>query len=99
MKSYDHFVVWLSYFDSELKQREGRRLPLHSCVRSPTLEELVEACRRLKLEPEPQQARYPKSVQRPSGYVSIKKIPTKMKLLVSVARELSVVRGEKAQKR
>ncbi len=72
-------------------------MPLHSCVRSPTVEELTEACRRLKLEPEPKQSRYPKNFQQSSGYVSVKKIPTKMKLLVKVAKELSVVRGERAQ--
>ncbi len=97
MKSYERFVVWLNYFNSELKRSEGRRLPLHSCVRSPTLEELLEACKRLKLEPEARQSLYPKKFQQPSGYVSVKKIPTKMKLLVNVARELSVVRGERAQ--
>ena len=72
-------------------------MPLNSCVRSPTLEELLEACKRLKLEPEARQSLYPKKFQQPSGYVSVKKIPTKMKLLVNVARELSVVRGERAQ--
>ena len=93
MKSYDHFVVWLNYFDSELKRREGRRLPVHSCVRAPTLEELMEASRRLKLEPTPTPASFPRLPRRTSGYVSVKRSGPKQKTIVEIARELSKVRG------
>jgi signal recognition particle subunit SRP19 len=95
LKSYDRFLVWLSYFDSELKRREGRRLPLHSCVRTPTLEELTEASRRLKLEPTPSVASFPRVPRRTSGYVSVKRSGSKQKIVLEIARELSKVRGAK----
>ena len=43
MKAYERFVIWLEYFNSELKRRQGRRLPLNAAIRSPTLKELDEA--------------------------------------------------------
>ena len=96
MKSYDRVVVWLDYLDSERKRAQGRRVPMNSCSRAPTLEELTLACNRLKLEPEPQVARYPAVPLRTSGYVSIKKTAKKQQTLMQIARELSKVKGEKA---
>ncbi len=96
MKSYDRQVVWLEYLDSERKRGEGRRVPLNSCVRAPTLEELRLACDRLKLEPEAQAARFPSGVARLSGYVSVKKGSKKQETVMMIAREVSKVRGEKA---
>ena len=98
MKDYGRHVFWLDYFDSELKRSEGRRVPLSSATRAPTLPELGEACRRLNLQPQPQVARYPSRPQKESGYVSVVKAKPKQGLLLKVARELSVVRGQ-AQKR
>ena len=97
MKSYDRFVVWLEYLDSERKRSEGRRIRLDSCTRSPTLEELTLACERLKLEPEAQAGRRPGVSARVSGYVSIKKGQKKPKhaIMMQIARELSNVRGQR----
>jgi signal recognition particle subunit SEC65 len=96
LKSYDRLVIWLDYFDSERKRSEGRRVPLNSCSRSPTLEELALACTRLGLQPEPQAARYPQAPSRLSGYVSIGKTAKKQPTIIQIARELSKVKGEKA---
>ena len=95
MKAYERFVVWLDYLDSERKRSEGRRVPLNSCVRSPTVDELAEACKRLKLDIQRQTARYPRSPTRQSGFVSVKKGGPKQKLLLALAHELSKIRGEK----
>ncbi|MGD0476577.1 MAG: signal recognition particle subunit SRP19/SEC65 family protein [Nitrososphaerales archaeon] len=93
MKEYEKYVIWLDYFNSELKRREGRRVPLSSATRAPTIHELGEACRRLNLQPVMQVARYPSSPTRESGYVSVTKEKPKHALVMKVARELSVVRG------
>ncbi len=92
MKEYERQVFWLDYFDSELKRSEGRRVPLSSATRAPTLPELNEACRRLNLQPQPQVARHPSRTFE-SGYVSVIKSTSKQGLLLKIARELSVVRG------
>jgi len=93
MKDYDRYVVWLEYFNSELKRSEGRRVPLNSATRAPTLQELGDACRRLNIQPVAQPARFPLSSSKESGYVSIAKIKPKHGLMLKVAKELSVVRG------
>ena len=93
MKEYERYVLWLDYFNSELKRREGRRVPLNSATRAPTLEELGEACRRLNMQPSSSSARFPSSPSRESGYVSVLKTKPKSSLVLKVAKELSVVRG------
>ncbi|MGD1055059.1 MAG: signal recognition particle subunit SRP19/SEC65 family protein [Nitrososphaerales archaeon] len=93
MKEYEKYVIWLDYFNSELKRREGRRVPLSSATRAPTIQELGEACRRLNLQPVMQVARYPSSLMKESGYVSVMKVKPKHALVMKVAKELSVVRG------
>jgi signal recognition particle subunit SRP19 len=95
LKSYDRQVVWLEYLDSERKRAEGRRVPLNSCIKAPTLDELTLACSRLKLDPEPQPARYPSDISRASGFVSVKKSTKKHETVMMIARELSKVRGER----
>lgn len=93
MKDYGRYIFWLDYFDSELKRAQGRRVPLSSATRAPTLPELGEACRRLNLQPQPQQARYPSMPAKESGYVSVIKASGKQSLLLKVAKELTIVRG------
>jgi signal recognition particle subunit SEC65 len=98
MKEYEKQVLWLDYFNSELKRSDGRRVPLNTATRAPTLPELEDACRRLNLQPVSQPAFYPSRRLKESGYVSVKKSKPKQALLVRVAKELSVVRGH-AQKK
>ena len=98
MKEYERFVVWLDYLDSERKRAEGRRVPLNSCVRSPTLDEVVQACKKLNLDAQPQKAFHPKAPRRESGYVSIKKTERKQQIIMAIARELSRIRGSQPKK-
>jgi len=98
MKDYDRYVVWLEYFNSELKRNEGRRVPLSAATRAPKLEELTEACRRLNLQPSAQPATFPRNGGADSGYVTVKKLKPKQALLVKIAKELTVVRGRAAAK-
>ena len=98
MKDYERYVVWLDYFNSELKRSQGRRVPLSSATRAPKREELEEACKKLNLQPVFQTGRYPNSAFRESAYVSIRKEKPKQALLMKIAKELSAARG-RAQKR
>ena len=98
MKDYERYVVWLEYFNSELKRNQGRRIPLSAATRAPKLEELTEACRRLNLQPSAQPAAFPRGGRADSGYVSIRKVKPKQALLAKIAKELTVVRGRAASK-
>ena len=93
MKEYKNYVIWLDYFNSELKRREGRRVALSMATRSPGIAELTEACRRLNLQASPQVAKYPGSPVKESGYVSVTKSGAKHSLFMQIAKELAVVRG------
>ena len=98
MKEYERVVVWLDYLDSERKRSEGRRVPLNSCVRAPTLDEVMLACKKLNLEAQPEKAFHPKAARRQSGYVSIKKKGPKQQIIMSIAREMSKIRGSQPKK-
>lgn len=93
MKEYDRYIFWLDYFDSELKRSDGRRVPLSSATKAPTLQELGEACRRLNLQPQPRAASHPARPTKESGYVSVTKTGPKRGLFLKIAKELSAVRG------
>ena len=43
MKALDEVVIWPAFLDSDLSRREGRRLRRKRCVRSPTVDEMLEA--------------------------------------------------------
>ncbi len=43
-------IVWPQYLDSTLSRRLGRRLPKEYSISKPTLDELVNACKKLGLE-------------------------------------------------
>ena len=90
--------MWLDYIDSEKKRSEGRRVPLNSCVRAPTLDELMQACKKLNLDAQPQKAFHPRAPRRQSGYVSIKKQGQKQQVIMAIARELSRIRGSQPKK-
>ena len=98
MKDYDRYVVWLEYFNSELKRNQGRRVPLSFATKAPRLEELTEACRRLNLQPSAQPAAFPRSGRPDSGYVSVNKVKPKQALVAKIAKELTLVRGRAAAK-
>jgi signal recognition particle subunit SRP19 len=98
LKEYERFVVWLDYVDSERKRAEGRRIPLNSCVRAPTLDEMMQACKKLKLDAQPQKAFHPRASRRQSGYVSIKKEGQKQQVIMTIAREMSRIRGSQPKK-
>jgi signal recognition particle subunit SRP19 len=98
LKEYERLVIWLDYLDSEKKRSQGRRVPLNSCVRAPTLEEMAQACKKLKLDFQPQKAFHPKSSRRQSGYVSIKKTGPKQQTILAIAREMSKIRGSQPKK-
>ncbi|MEM0075725.1 MAG: signal recognition particle subunit SRP19/SEC65 family protein [Nitrososphaerota archaeon] len=88
MKDYKKFVIWADYFDSSVTRKQGRRVPFHSAVRSPTLNDLAEAARRLGFEPEQQPARRP-SRTHAIGYIQIVKKGKKSEVIKLIAKELA----------
>ncbi|HXW37322.1 MAG TPA: signal recognition particle subunit SRP19/SEC65 family protein [Nitrososphaerales archaeon] len=98
MKDYDRYVIWLDYFNSELKRSEGRRVPISVATKSPTLEQLEGACRKLSLDPVAQRGQFPSSAPKESGYVSIRKEKPKKALILKIAKELSTAHSQAPKK-
>ncbi len=77
MKDYDHVVLWLDYFNKNLRRRQGRKVKRDQAVFDPTIQELVEAVRAAGFQLSDQEinsnARYPRRSFVKSGYVMVAK--------------------------
>ena len=77
MKDYEHVVLWLDYFNKNLKRRQGRKVKRDQAVFDPTVQELVEATRaagfQLSDEAINSDARFPRRSFVKSGYVMVAK--------------------------
>lgn len=77
MKDYEHVVLWLDYFNKNLRRRQGRKVKRDQAVFDPTVQELVEATRAAGFELSDQEinsdARFPRRSFVRSGYVMVSK--------------------------
>ena len=94
MKDYDHVILWLDYFNKNLKRRQGRKVKRERAVFDPTVAELIEAVKTAGFEVADdavnEQARFPRRSFVKSGYVMIAKKDgvSKSKIVDSVAEKL-----------
>lgn len=77
MKDYEHVVLWLDYFNRNLKRRQGRKVKRDQAVFDPTVQDLVEAAREAGLQFSEQEinsdARFPRRSFVKSGYIMVAK--------------------------
>ena len=77
MKDFYHVILWLDYFNKNLKRRQGRKVKREQAVFDPTVEELAEAARSAGLQFSDQEinngARFPRRSFTKSGYVMVAK--------------------------
>ncbi|HKU49158.1 MAG TPA: signal recognition particle subunit SRP19/SEC65 family protein [Nitrososphaera sp.] len=77
MKDYDHIILWLDYFNKNLKRRQGRKVKKDHSIFDPTISELSEAAKAAGfdfVESEVNDgARYPRRSFTKSGYVMVAK--------------------------
>lgn len=77
MKDYDHVVLWLDYFNKNLKRRQGRKVNREQAVFDPTVQELIEAAKSAGLQFSDQEmnseARFPRRSFVKSGYLMVAK--------------------------
>jgi signal recognition particle subunit SRP19 len=94
LKDYDHVILWLDYFNKNLKVRQGRRVKRDQAVFDPTVTELVEAAKAAGYDVADDaindHARFPRRSFVKSGYVMIvkKEGVKKSKVLDSVSEKL-----------
>ncbi|MBS7655475.1 signal recognition particle protein Srp19 [Candidatus Bathyarchaeota archaeon] len=91
MKKPGKIVVWPANIDLKKTRSKGRKISKKMAVESPKLEEIIEASRKLGLNPIPaSQAALPKEWWNKTGYVIVeRKDKGKIQVLKSIAVEVN----------
>ncbi|MEM3064388.1 MAG: signal recognition particle subunit SRP19/SEC65 family protein [Candidatus Nitrosotenuis sp.] len=99
MKDYEHFVIWLDYFNKTLTKKMGRRLPKDKCVFDPSLKELIDAAKEAGFEPKESddKVRFPRRAYVRSGYVVLPKVSPKTKVLYKISEKLVAKRVKQSK--
>ena len=99
MKDYEHVVIWLDYFNKNLKKSNGRRLGLEKCVFDPSLKELTDATTSAGFEitESEDKVRYPKRPFVRSGYVVLPKGSSKTIILNKISQKLISKRAKQSK--
>ncbi len=99
MKDYEHVVIWLDYFNKNLKKSKGRRQGLEKCVFDPSLKELVDATTSAGFEitESDDKVRFPKRPFVRSGYVVLPKGSSKTKILNKISEKLILKRSKQSK--
>lgn len=99
MKDYEHFVVWLDYFNKTLTKKTGRRLPKEKCIFDPSLKELIDAAKEAGFEitESDEKVRFPRRAYVRSGYVSLPKESPKTKILYKISERLVAKRAKQSK--
>ena len=99
MKDYEHVVIWLDYFNKNLKKSKGRRLGLEKCVFDPSLKELTDATisAGFEITESEDKVRYPKRPFVRSGYVVLPKGSSKTIILNKISQKLISKRAKQTK--
>jgi signal recognition particle subunit SRP19 len=99
MKDYEHVVIWLDYFNKNLKKSKGRKVGLEKCIFDPSLKELKDAAKSAGLEvtESNEKVRFPKRPFVRSGYIVLPKESTKTKILNKISEKLVSKRSKQSK--
>ncbi len=99
MKDYEHVVIWLDYFNKNLKKSKGRRMGLEKCVFDPSLKELTDAVKAggFEITESDDTVRFPKRPFVRSGYVIVPKESSKTKILYKISEKLVAKRSKQSK--
>jgi signal recognition particle subunit SRP19 len=99
MKDYEHIVIWLDYFNKNLKRSKGRKLGLQKSVFDPSLKELLDATKDAgyKITESDDKVRFPKRPFVRSGYVIVPKESSKTKILNKISEKLVLKRSKQTK--
>jgi len=99
MKDYEHVVIWLDYFNKNLKKSKGRRLGLGKCIFDPSLKELMDATTSAGFEitESDDKVRFPKRPFVRSGYIVLPKGSSKTIILNKISQKLVSKRSKQTK--
>lgn len=101
MKDYDHVILWLDYFNKNLKRRQGRKVHHDKAIFDPTVQELADAAKAAGFVFSDQEirtdAKFPRRSFTKSGYVMVAKKEgiKKSQMIREVADRLSQRKKQK----
>lgn len=82
-------VIYPEYLDASLSRNEGRKLKKELCIQNPTVDNIVYALKKLKIEYEVENTKhYPADAYRKRGRVLVKKTGSKIETLLKIAKVL-----------
>lgn len=99
MKDYEHFVIWLDYFNKTLTKKMGRRLPKDKCVFDPSLKELIDATKEAGFEvtESDEKVRFPRRAYVRSGYIILPKAAPKLQVMYKISERLVAKRAKQSK--
>ncbi|QMU54555.1 MAG: hypothetical protein GKS07_06475 [Nitrosopumilus sp.] len=99
MKDYEHIVIWLDYFNKNLKKSKGRKLGLQKSIFDPSLKELLDATKAAGYEitESDDKVRFPKRPFVRSGYVIVPKGSSKTEILNKISEKLVLKRSKQTK--
>ncbi len=99
MKDYEHIVIWLDYFNKNLKKSKGRRVGLEKAVFDPSLKELMDATKAAGFEitESDDKVRFPKRPFVRSGYIVLPKGSSKTNILNKISEKLVAKRAKQSK--
>ncbi len=99
MKDYEHVVIWLDYFNKNLKKSKGRKQGIEKCVFDPSLKELIDATKDAGFEitESNDKVRFPKRPFVRSGYVVLPKGSSKTIILNKISEKLILKRSKQSK--
>lgn len=87
MREKGKIRIWPLYFDSTVSRGKGRKVSRNLSIRSPNLEEIVEASEEMNLNPITEnEAYHPKNPWKKTGFVLVDEKMKKTRVLVEIAR-------------
>jgi len=95
-KLKNRFIVWPVYLDASKTESDGRHLPKKIALNSPLVQEIFDAAKALKLNPELRSdAHYPKNWWEKSGYVILDRVGSKNETLRTLAGKIVALRSRR----
>ncbi|MCD6480813.1 MAG: signal recognition particle protein Srp19 [Thermoplasmata archaeon] len=86
MRNRDKWVLWPIYFDADASRLEGRRVPKELAVKNPTVEDILQAAKKLGLAAvKEEKAAYPARWWRKEGRVLVGKKFSKTATIKQIA--------------
>lgn len=98
MLEKNKILIWLSYFESRLPRRLGRKVPKRIAITKPTINEVLQVCQELNLECEADPIKkYPRTwhIQDLQGVIYVKTKIRKPILIKKIAMKILKNRTKK----